>query len=313
VDIRSLRYALTLAEELHFGRAAQAHFIGAQPFGRRIQELERELGTDLFLRTSRKVELTEAGRRFLPRANRVLADLDALMSVREGERADSVLRVGVLGFGLADSWSATRRLLDRHHPRLQLSYVELDWENQYDAVRTGEVDVAILHDVGGAEDLHIEHVMDIERCAVVPADSELAHATHLTPDDIVERPCIRPIGQPGLSEWEAGRFPLHGATVRSPLSIPSAVAMSGTFGVYAEPARRYLPNPDVRYIALDGPPAIIALASRWHDHREGTAVFRRAVRATTTINDLTSTTELPDDTDVAPAMQRRRGRVGPTP
>ncbi|OZE85693.1 hypothetical protein CH298_21120 [Rhodococcoides fascians] len=182
MDIRSLRYALTLAEELHFGRAAQAHFIGAQPFGRRIQELERELGTDLFLRTSRKVELTEAGRRFLPRANRVLADLDALMAVREGERADSVLRVGVLGFGLADSWSATRQLLDRHHPRLELSYVELNWENQYDAVRTGEVDVAILHDVGGAEDLRVEQVIEIERCAVVPAESELADATRLTPD-----------------------------------------------------------------------------------------------------------------------------------
>lgn len=293
MDIRSLRYALTLAEELHFGRAAQAHFIGAQPFGRRIQELERELGTDLFLRTSRKVELTEAGRRFLPRANRVLADLDALMSVREGERAESVLRVGVLGFGLADNWSATRQLLDRHHPRLQLSYVELDWENQYDAVRTGEVDVAILHDVGGAEDLRVEQVIEIERCAVVPAESELADATRLTPDEIHDRPCIRPIGQPGLTAWAAGRYPRHGAQVRSPLNIPSAVAMSGTIGVYAEPARRYLPNPDVRYIALDGPPAIIALASRRQDRREGTAAFRRAVQATTALVDLTSTTEPP--------------------
>lgn len=293
MDIRSLRYALTLAEELHFGRAAQAHFIGAQPFGRRIQELERELGTDLFLRTSRKVELTEAGRRFLPRANRVLADLDALMAVREGERADSVLRVGVLGFGLADSWSATRQLLDRHHPRLQLSYVELDWENQYDAVRTGEVDVAILHDVGGAEDLRVEQVIEIERCAVVPAESELADATRLTPDEIHDRPCIRPIGQPGLTAWAAGRYPRHGAQVRSPLNIPSAVAMSGTIGVYAEPARRYLPNPDVRYIALDGPPAIIALASRRQDRREGTEAFRRAVQATTALVDLTSTTEPP--------------------
>ncbi|OZC72563.1 LysR family transcriptional regulator [Rhodococcus sp. 15-725-2-2b] len=301
MDIRSLRYALTLAEELHFGRAAQAHFIGAQPFGRRIQELERELGTDLFLRTSRKVELTAAGRRFLPRANRVLADLDALMSVREGERADSVLRVGVLGFGLADSWSATRQLLERHHPQLQLSYVELDWENQYDAVRTGEVDVAILHDVGGAEDLRVEQVMGIERCAVVPTESELADATRLTPDEIRDRPCIRPIGQPGLTAWAAGRYPLHGAEVRSPLNIPSAVAMSGTIGVYAEPARRYLPNPDVRYIALDGPPAIIALASRRQDHREGTAAFRRAVQATTTLYDLASTTEPPDDTSTAHA------------
>ncbi|WP_433179602.1 LysR family transcriptional regulator [Actinoallomurus sp. CA-150999] len=42
MDIRSLRYAITLAEELHFGRAAQRHYISAQPFGRRIQDLERD-------------------------------------------------------------------------------------------------------------------------------------------------------------------------------------------------------------------------------------------------------------------------------
>jgi DNA-binding transcriptional LysR family regulator len=66
VDVRSLRFALTLADELHFGRAASAHYIAAQAFGRRIQELERELGTKLFERTSRRVALTPAGERFLP-------------------------------------------------------------------------------------------------------------------------------------------------------------------------------------------------------------------------------------------------------
>ncbi|TQR87524.1 LysR family transcriptional regulator [Mycobacterium hodleri] len=293
MDIRSLRYALTLADELHFGRAARAHYIGAQPFGRRIQELERELGVALFERTSRTVALTEAGRRFLPRATRVLADLEALMRVSDVDDSDAMLRVGVLGFGLADRWSATRQLLDRHQPQLRLSYVELDWENQYDAVRSGDVDVAILHDVGGAEDLRVEHVMDVERCAVVPAESELAHATHLTPEVISDRPCIRPIGQPGLAAWAAGRYPRHGAEVRSPLNIPSAVAMSGALGVYAEPARRYLPNPDIRYITLDGPPAIIALASRPQDHRESTTAFRRAVHATAGLTQLAAT-EPPD-------------------
>ncbi|WP_206061253.1 LysR family transcriptional regulator [Nonomuraea basaltis] len=50
MEIRSLRYAVTLAEELHFGRAAQRHFIAPQPFGRHIQRLEREVGRRLFER-----------------------------------------------------------------------------------------------------------------------------------------------------------------------------------------------------------------------------------------------------------------------
>ncbi|HUY47618.1 MAG TPA: LysR family transcriptional regulator [Streptosporangiaceae bacterium] len=55
MDLQELRYAVTLADELHFGRAARRHFISEQPFGRRIQRLEREAGCLLFERTSRRV------------------------------------------------------------------------------------------------------------------------------------------------------------------------------------------------------------------------------------------------------------------
>lgn len=48
MDVQALLYVVTLSEELHFGRAAQAHYISAQPFGQRVQRLERELGTRLF-------------------------------------------------------------------------------------------------------------------------------------------------------------------------------------------------------------------------------------------------------------------------
>ncbi|MFY2790649.1 LysR substrate-binding domain-containing protein [Rhodococcus sp. MALMAid1271] len=138
--------------------------------------------------------------------------------------------------------------------------------------------------------------MGIDRYAVVPVESDLAGATHLTPDDLGDRPCIEPVGQPGLAAWAAGSYPRHGVRVRSPLNIPSAVAMSGTVGVYAEPARRYLPNPDVRYIELDGPQAIIALASRPEGHRESVDAFRRAVQAASALEALAGTTGQDEDT-----------------
>lgn len=286
MDIRSLEYVVTLAEELHFGRAAQAHYISAQPFGRRIQALERELGTRLFERTSRRVSLTEAGKRFVPRARRALADIDALSEPPTAPSAGTVLRIGVLGFGLADLWPATQAILTQEDPDITLVYVELDWENQYDAVRMGDVDVAVLHDIGGADDLAVEGVTEVERYAVVPAASDLAEADRLTASDITNQPCVIPVGQRGLAEWVGGHVLTSGVEVRSPSNIPLAVATTGTLGIYAEPARRYFPHPDVRYIPLEGPGGAVALASREGDHQALVAHFRHAVRASKRISKL---------------------------
>lgn len=287
MDIQSLRYALTLAEELNFGRAASVHYIAAQPFGRRIQRLERELGIRLFDRSSHHVALTPAGERFLPRAQRVLADLDALMRLTEDDNPGRSLRVGMLGFGLADRWPAIRGLLARHHPDLVLSYVELSWENQYDALRTGEVDVAVIHDVGGAEDLLVEHVMDTPRYAVVPAESDLADAPSLTVPEVGDQQWVLPAGQRGLAAWVGEDVPL-GVEVRSPAATPAAVVTTGFVGMHGEPAIRYLPHPGVRYVPLEGSPAAVAVATRAHDRHDAVVTFRSAVRANAALDNLAS-------------------------
>jgi DNA-binding transcriptional LysR family regulator len=281
MDVRALRYAVTLADTLHFGRAAQEHFIAAQPFGRRIQALEREVGTALFARTSRRVVLTAAGERFLPRARKLLAQMDALVEQVEGPRDDwSVLRVGVLGFGLADLWPDVRALVESRCPDLALVTVELDWGNQYDAVRAGEVDVALVHDVGGADDLALDRVLRLDRVAVVPAGSELADAERLTVADVAGHRWVTPVGdQPGLADWGAGGGGRARVAVRSPSGVSTAVATSGWLGMHAEPARRYFPHPGVRYVPLEGPVATVAVASRPDDGREAVAVFRAAARA----------------------------------
>ncbi len=96
IELRQLRYFVAVAEELHFGRAAERLHMSQSPLSRAIRELERELGVVLFVRTTRRVELTPAGSLLLERARRALAEIDgAVADVRRLTRSgDGVLRLG---------------------------------------------------------------------------------------------------------------------------------------------------------------------------------------------------------------------------
>ena len=73
LDLRKLRYFVAVAEELHFGRAAERLYVAQPVLSRQVRKLEQELGTDLLLRTSRSVTLTPAGLRLLDEARSLLA------------------------------------------------------------------------------------------------------------------------------------------------------------------------------------------------------------------------------------------------
>ncbi|KMZ13518.1 Transcriptional regulator, LysR family [Candidatus Burkholderia humilis] len=83
MELRHLRCFLAVAEELHFGRAAERLHVDQSPLSRTIKELEEDLGTPLFVRTTRSTRLTRAGRLFLDHVPRVLLALEqARSSVR---------------------------------------------------------------------------------------------------------------------------------------------------------------------------------------------------------------------------------------
>lgn len=181
MDIRALRYVVTLAEELHFRKAAERHYIAPQAFGRRVHALERELGARLVDRTSRRVALTPEGERLVADAVDLLARVDALGEQARAAPGDETgaVRVGVLGFGAADRWHELRVLVTEQLPGTDLVQVELDWDSQYDAVRRGDVDVAVVHDVGPVDGLRMDLVLRAGRVAVVPTSSPLAAAEQL--------------------------------------------------------------------------------------------------------------------------------------
>ena len=88
VELRELRYFVAVAEELHFGRAAERLHMSQSPLSRAIRELERGLGLVLFVRTTRTVELTPAGIALLERGRRALAEVDAAITdAREAAQA----------------------------------------------------------------------------------------------------------------------------------------------------------------------------------------------------------------------------------
>jgi DNA-binding transcriptional LysR family regulator len=126
IELRQLRYFVAVAEELHFGRAAERLHMSQSPLSRAIRELERELGLVLLVRTTRRVELTTAGSALLERARRALGEIDG--AIADARRAtqpdDAVVAVGYGPFSRpVVTWIAAE--LESNGPELR---VRLDEE-----------------------------------------------------------------------------------------------------------------------------------------------------------------------------------------
>ncbi len=153
VELRHLRYFLAVADELHFTRAAARLGLAQPNLSEQIRQLEQRVGTPLFQRTKRRVEMTEAGRAFAVEARRTLAQSERAV---EAARLAAAGRSGVVRVGFVEA-AAARHLpriigsFGRTHPAVALALRQLTTSTQMGALERGELDVGFMtHVVGTA-------------------------------------------------------------------------------------------------------------------------------------------------------------------
>jgi DNA-binding transcriptional LysR family regulator len=187
MELRHLRYFRAVAEELHFGRAAERLHIAQPPLSQQIRQLERELGVALLTRTTRSVELTPAGRAYLQRTVVILDDVDdageQVRRISDGQEGRLV--IGCVG-------SATYSLLPRLVRRLRetLPGVEVSVRGemlapaQLVALQAGEIDLALLRPPVRQPGLTVETIRRDRLLAILPAGHPLAARDELSVADL---------------------------------------------------------------------------------------------------------------------------------
>lgn len=195
MELRHLRYFVAVAEELNFGRAARRLNIAQPPLSRQIRDLEREVGTPLFERGSRGVELTHAGRAFLPEVRLTLAQAERAQ--RTAQRAAQG-ETGRLRVGFVEAATHSGILPDvlsffrMHLPAIGLSLLEMDSAQQSEALRDGRIDFGIAAGapLDGDRWLHAEQVYSEPLLLAVPAGHPLDGRKRFTLADLAGEPFV---------------------------------------------------------------------------------------------------------------------------
>jgi DNA-binding transcriptional LysR family regulator len=143
VELRQLRYFVTLSEELHFGRAAAREHIVQSALSQQLQRLERELGVRLLERSTHHVALTPAGVAFLVEARQIIARVDrAARIARSAAGSSPSLRVGIIDASY-DSMPQILHEVQGRYPDLVIHQVEAGVPDQYQQLLDGRLDVGI--------------------------------------------------------------------------------------------------------------------------------------------------------------------------
>ncbi|MEN1336573.1 LysR family transcriptional regulator [Pseudomonas aeruginosa] len=177
MEHRHLRYFIAVAEELHFGRAAERLGISQPPLSQQIQALEEEIGARLFERTNRRVELTDAGRLFLDESRQVLAQVDkAVLLARRAHLGE----LGELKIGFTSSAPFTSTIPSSIHafrkayPDVHLDLQEMSSRQVLKALLEESLQVGVIRPLALSDAVHWVELFREPLVAVLRADHPLA-------------------------------------------------------------------------------------------------------------------------------------------
>lgn len=272
VETRELRYFVAVAEELHFGRAAQRLGIAQPPLSKAIRLLERKMGITLLERTSREVRLTAAGEMLLTEGRGALAAVAA--AVRRAQRTGAPTPRLVLALKPGSDADLLRPILDRYAADPEAVPVDLAFSvgERAEMVRDGRADLALLHrpqnDLAGldSDDLHVER-----QVVVLPDTHALATRAAVSMADLRDE--TQPL-------WPEARPGVTGHPVAGTEQLPQLIRLGRMVAVLPESILDRLPAGTVSRPLLDAPPATLVIAwSPESTSRQVAAFVRAAISA----------------------------------
>lgn len=291
VELRHIRYFVAVAEECHFGRAAERLHIAQPPLSQQIRKLESDLGVLLLTRSTRKVELTPAGERYLERARAILAAVD--------DAAEEATRVaaGELGrLAIGFTGSATYELLPSLAPvlRRELPGIELELRgemltpDQVEALLDRSLDLGFLRPPVRHADIEVRVLRREPLIAVLPETHPLAGRSSVRLADLRDERFITYPSHHRSVVYEAvidacqraGFSPRDTEEVRETSTLVSFVAAG--LGVALVPASvQHLQITGARYRPLAGTTheVELAMATRRHDQAPHLARVRSSAES----------------------------------
>ena len=278
--VRHLRYFTVVADELHFGRAAERLHIAQPALSQRIQRLERDLGVRLFDRSSRRVGLTPAGRALVEPAHDVLAAVDGLAARAAAVAGGAAgrLRVGVLPETAAATLAAVVREAGRTCPAIGLDLVPGTTTEQLRALADRSLDVATVRLPVDAGSLQVGPVLHQPWGVALPAGSALARRSRVALGELGDVPlALFPrAAAPGFHDELVDACARRGwapAAVHHPGGVAAALALA-LAGEAAAPVDAVTAGrePGVIWRPVTGDPLVSRVAVVWPAPRGGDAV-----------------------------------------
>jgi DNA-binding transcriptional LysR family regulator len=184
VDLRHFRSFVMVAQEGHIGRAAQRLFIGQPALSRQMQQLEREVGAALFVRTPRGVELTGAGRELLAKARVALEAAEDALAVGRLEQPRGLLALGLPLAGTRERWFGLVQAYMQCYPAVQINAREALTELLQDQLLAGELDGVLGLAPRRIASLTYTHVHDEPLSVWMHGDHPLAACSQLELRDL---------------------------------------------------------------------------------------------------------------------------------
>lgn len=273
MELRHLRYFVAVAEELHFGRAAQRLHLAQQPLSAQIKDLERELGVQLFIRGENRIRLSEAGQSFLEEARITLAHSHRAAEVARLAANGQMgrLRIGFCSSAVREFFPEVLKSFKAASPS-----VSVELQETYDQLKLlegRELDLAFVHVTPEMTLFNWIPILSERFVVAAPEHHPLIALSevgltldHLKPYTLVALPLekVRPF-QAFLESWAAynGFRPTVSQTAGDKQTLLGLVAAGFGIAIVPEHVRSAPAPAGLRFLALNAPAALLQLGAVW--------------------------------------------------